>query len=233
MIYIVHGDDIVKSRFQIINQQKKLDAKNKVELDINEITPAELHQVVYSNDLFGNTPFIVLNITRARRLNLKPFAEIVLNTPEKTNLIVLAEKELPKSNAFIKLSKNKNIKVLVNKSTPKGNVFKFMDSVFYKQREVAYQEYGKLLAEDMSPFEIFSKILFGLNAVLNVTFDSPSVGKLHPFVKSKALRQAKSFSKESLIKLLDELYSLDKQVKTGGIDIENLIPLVIEKVLDS
>jgi len=233
MIYIVHGDDIVKSRFQIINQQKKLDSKNKTELYIQDIAPSDLLKTTFSSDLFGNPPFVVLNVTKAGRMNIKPFLEVILKTPNTANLIILAEKELPKSSAFLKITNKKGIKILVNKTTPDGNSFKFMDAVLYKRRNQSYKEYGKLMKEDASPFELFSKILFGLNAISGVVFKSPSTDKLHPFVKSKAIKQSEKYSKESLTKLYQDLYNLDKQIKTGLIDIDNLIPLTIEKVLNS
>lgn len=233
MIYIVHGNDIVKSRFQITNHQNKINTENKIELDIQNIKPADLHQTIFSNDLFGNAPFIILNITKAGRMNVKPFTEIIINTPEKTNLVILAEKELPKSNSFLKIAKKRKIKTLVNKMTPEGNVFKFMDAVLYKRRTGAYQEYSRLVEEDISPFEMFSKIIFGLNAILGVVFESCSIDKMHPFVKTKAIKQSKNYSKNSLKDLYQNLYDLDKQVKTGIIDIDNLIPLTIEKVLNS
>jgi len=90
MIYIVHGDDISKSRILIQNQQKKLNIEARIEIDITDITPDAVYEKSCSNDLFGNLPFIVLDITSAGRMNMDKYIEILEKAPIATTIIVLS-----------------------------------------------------------------------------------------------------------------------------------------------
>jgi len=233
MIYIVHGDDLSKSRILIQNQQKKLNSKSRIEVDITETTPEEIYKKSHSNDLFGNPPFIVLDITNAGRLNLDPFIKILEKIPDTTNLIVLSAKSLSKTNAFIKNAGKLKARTNFNELVPQGSVFKLVDATFYKQRGKAYSELSKLLADSVSPFEIFSLVLYGLRTVSSANFNSPSYKKLHDFVKKKSQSQSKLFTTQQLINIFEELRKIDMKSKLSEIDEEILIPMTVEIVLNS
>lgn len=233
MIYIVHGEDISKSRILVQNQQKKLNAQSRIELDITETTPEEMHEKSHSNDLFGNPPFIVLNITNMGRLNADLFIDVLSKIPHTTTLILLSAKSLPKTNAFIKNADKLKAKTNFNDLIPQGNIFKLVDSIFYKQREKSYSELQKLLSDSVSPFEILPLIFYGLRMVTSAKFNSPSFKKLHDFVKNKSSSQAKLFTAGQLKDIFNKLRELDMKSKLSEIDEEMLIPVVIETVLNS
>ena len=148
-------------------------------------------------------------------------------------MIILSEKELPKSNIFIKNIKNLKAKLNLNEIAPQSNIFNFVDAVFYKQREKAYQELSKLLKDDVSPFEIFSMLNYGLRTVASAKFESPSYQKMSDFVKRKAYSQSKLFSKEQIAELFEKLRKIDMESKLSEIDEDLLIPTTIETVLNS
>jgi len=233
MIYIVHGDDVSKSRLLIQNQQKKMGLESRLELKISEITPTQLLEKSCSRDLFGNPPFIVLDISDAGRMDLSSFIEKMEKIPKDTTLIILSEKELPKSNIFIKNIKNLKAKLNLNEIAPQSNIFNFVDAVFYKQRGKAYQELSKLLKDDVSPFEIFSMLNYGLRTIASAKFESPSYQKMSNFVKRKAYSQSKLFSQEQIAELFEKLREIDMESKLSEIDEDLLIPTTIETVLNS
>ncbi|HOD01351.1 MAG TPA: hypothetical protein PKH50_01380 [bacterium] len=233
MIYIVHGNDISKSRLLIQNQQKKMGLESRLELKISEITPTQLLEKSRSKDLFGNPPFIVLDVSDAGRMDLSPFVEKMKEIPDLATLIILSEKELPKSNIFIKNLQNLKAKLNLNETAPQSNIFNLVDAVFYRQRERAYRELSKLQNDAVSPFEIFSTLLYGLRTIATVKFESPSYKKLSDFVKRKAQAQSKLFSKEQIIDLFEKLRKIDMESKLSEIDEDLLIPMVIETVLNS
>jgi len=233
MVYIVHGEDISKSRILIQNQQKKVGAQSRIEIEISEITPEGLFEKGCSNDLFGNPPFIVLDITNASRTNMEPYLEKIIKIPESTTIIILSGKPLPKTNIFIKNAEKIKARLNLNETKPQSNLFNFVDAVFYKQREKAYLELSKLMKDRVSPYEILSMMYYGLRTVAQAKTDSPSYKKLHPFVKGKAQTQSKNFTFEQIVNIYENFRKIDMKSKLSEIDEDMLIPLVIETVLNS
>lgn len=230
MIYIVHGEDTAKSRNLILNQQKKLTAKDRFELDILDSSPSDLFQKLNTKSLFGEAPFVVFNITKAGRTNVDKYVEICKGTPRDTVLIIYSEKILSTKNAFIKNLKSKEV---ISELKPQGNVFKFTDTLFYKNRNSTYKQLQLLLNEEKSPFEIFSGLLYALRTLAQAKFESESLKTLKPFVKSKAITQAKNFTKEDIVNLFQQFYEMDRNSKIGELDPDMLLTSAIEKVLNS
>jgi DNA polymerase III delta subunit len=233
MIYIVHGDDISKSRILIQNQQKKLNIESRIEIDITDVTPEEIYEKSHSNDLFGNPPFIVLDITSAGRMNMEKYIEMLEKVPVAATIIILSGKSLPQTNAFIKNVGRLRAKTNANEIIPQSNIFSFVDAVFYRQREKAYLELSKLLKDQVSPFEILSMFFYGLRTLASAKFSSPAFNRLHDFVKRKALSQANLFTENQIKNIFEQLRIIDMKSKLSEIDEELLIPMAIEKVLNS
>lgn len=233
MIYIVHGDDISKSRILIQNQQKKLNLENRIEINIVDTTPDAIYEKSHSNDLFGSPPFIVLDITSAGRLNVDKHIEMLEKAPVAATIIILSGKSLPKTNAFIKNAVRLKAKINANEIVPQSNIFSFVDAVFYKQREKSYLELSKLLKDQISSFEILSMLFYGLRTLSSAKFNTPSFSRLHDFVKRKAQSQANLFTENQIIDIFEQLRILDMKSKLSEISEELLIPMAIEKVINS
>jgi DNA polymerase III delta subunit len=233
MIYIVHGDDISKSRILIQNQQKKLNIESRIEINITDVTPEGIYEKSHSNDLFGNLPFIVLDITLAGRMNMDKYIEMLEKTPVATTIVILSGKSLPQTNAFIKNAVKLNAKINANEMVPQSNIFTFVDAVFYKQREKAYLELSKLLKDQVSPFEILSMFFYGLRSVASAKFSSPAFSKMHDFVKRKTISQSNLFTENQIKNIFEQLRIIDMKAKLSEISEELLIPMAIEKVLNS
>lgn len=233
MVYIVHGDNPSLSRALIQNQQKKLETESKIEIDINDTSPEDFFEKTHSGDLFGKSPFVVLDVTKAGRTNVEKYIEVLKNVPKETVIIVYSEKSLSSTNAFIKRCKEMDAKVISNDVEKDSNIFKFIDALFYKNRQTAYKELRKLKTNQSSPFEIFPMILYGLRTIAGAKFNSPSFMKTGGFVKNKATTQAKGFSQDQIKKLFMIMYELDRGSKFGEVDPEMLVTLATESVLNS
>lgn len=233
MIFIVHGEDYSKSRKLIVNQQKKLNVETKKEFDVTEIEPNELGDAVFSFDMFGEAPFVILNISKAANKNLDAYLNIAKKTPKDASLIILSNKKLTKSNIFIKNAVKIKAKEIVNNKDITGNIFKFVDYLFYKNRIAAYKELNKLTQEENDPFYTFSMILYGLRNVLHAKYETKEFSKKSPFVKEKAQRQAEKFSKEQITNLYNQLYETDKKLKTGQMSSDIVLTHTIEKIINS
>lgn len=230
MIYIVHGEDIAKSRALILNQQKKLGADSRVELDITDTTPEHLLHILNTSDIFGNFPYVVLDVSDAGRTNLEKHLEKLLNAPKEANIIILSNKSLSSANIFIKHAKKLGAKVVVNEKIVEGKVFDFVDALFEKQRQRTYIELEKVLLNE-GPFEIFNRILYGLRNLGAIKFQSAATTKMNPYVKMKTQKLVQLYSEEQITKLFSEMQKIDKAVKTGEIDEHTMLTLAVEKVL--
>jgi len=232
MIYIVHGDDYPKSRKLIINQQKKLAMGLKTERDISDITPKELYEIACSFDIFGNAPFIVLNIPNTKVAEAEKFLVIMKKIPKETVLIILCNRELGRTNAFYKSAKDLQARVVLNTETQDSNVFKFVDALFMKNKTVAYDELEKLSQEDTNTFYILSMILYGLRNITHAKYSTVEFAKKSNFVRNKAIVQAENFSPQDIIELYTFMYHTDKKLKTGLINQEIALVYTIEKILN-
>jgi DNA polymerase III delta subunit len=233
MIYIVHGDNFTKSRNLILNQQNKLGVESRGELDIRDLAPEDLFSQVHSSGLFGEKQLLVLNISKSGRTNLEPFVEKLGKIPENITLVVLSDKILTSSNAFIRKSGKLGAKIIFSQKVSLSSTFKFLDALFYKQRDATYRELSRLTEDQTDPFEIFSMILWGLRNVAQASFNNQRFFKGKDFVKNKAYSQSKLFNPKSLKHLYSALSDMDRKAKVGGIDPELLVPLATEKVLNS
>jgi hypothetical protein len=74
-------------------------------------------------------------------------------------------------------------------------------------------------------------LLYGLRNIAGAKFNSPAFQNASPFVTQKAKAQSAKLSEKDVRDLYSAFYKLDKNVKTGKVLPDVLIPLAIEKVL--
>lgn len=231
MILIIHGEDLITSRKTIVSLQEKLNQTGKIEYSIIEVTTGELKDSLYTSNLFEGAPFYILDISKAGRTNLDPYLEIIKGMPKETNLVILSNKALTKTNIFIKNAKELNAKIIENSVSEKSNIFKFVDAVFSGNRKLSYTEFRLLMLDSKEAFYIFSMLLYGLRNVTAAKFELASYAKQSPYVQQKSAGQAKAFTEKELKNLYTTFYTLDRDSKLGKVSTEVLIPLAIEKVL--
>lgn len=233
MIYLVHGDDIAKSRALITNQQKKLGVEKRTELILGDVTPQQFLESTRTGDLFGNAPFVVVDASKASKSVLEEFSEVLPQINKQSTIIIIFSKELTKTNPILQKATTLDIRTSLAVKTLEGNVFKFVDALYSKNRKHTYTELQNLYKEDADPFYIFSMLVYGLRNLGMVAFESPAGFKMNPYVKTKTSEQLKNFNEQKIKQIYTTLYDLDKKTKTGAIDADLALTLAIEKVLNS
>jgi len=122
-------------------------------------------------------------------------------------------------------------------------IFQLVDAVAQKKSAGAIRLLEEERVSGASDHYIFSmllrqvRILLGVRSMLD---DNPRSGKqevasqlkLHPFVAQKALAQAKQFELDVLKNTYDLLFELDSGSKTGKIDAEMAVDLVVARMLE-
>jgi DNA polymerase III delta subunit len=233
MIYLVHGEDVPKTRALIVNQQKKLKVETKTELEINDTTPQTLESSIMSRSLFGDAPFILLDVTKAGRKKMDEYIEVLKKTSKDTTVIIVAYKDLPKTNAFIKSQNALKLKIIKNEKIPSSNVFRFLDALADKSRKRTYRELSKLIKEDQDEMYLIAMVQYMFRNLAYGIFKSPQFNKINPYVKNKTKAQLKNFTQPEIKNLYNEIYNIDKNTKTGVMDPSNGLTLAVEKVLNS
>ena len=232
MIYILHGEDIVSSRQFISTLQKQNKIGSKTEVEIGEITPEQIREHILGVDMFGAAKMVVLDVSKAGRMNVDGYIEVLAEVPDDVVFVILTSKSLSKSNAFIKNSSKLSAKTMVFKGVKKSNIFKFTDLVFEGRKAAAYKELRKLVLAGEDPIGIFAMLTYALRNIAYAKFNSPMVNKISPFVKSKAYKQSRFFTEAQIAGLYKKFYEMDRDVKSGAMDKEILAPLCIEIVAD-
>ncbi len=229
MIFVLHGENLTEIRKFIINLQNEHNVGSKVELFVEETSPAEFNEAVSSIDMFGGTTMVVLDISKAGRMKLDDYIAVLEKVADEVIVIIVAIKDLTKTNVFIKNSVKLKARVVSFKVSTR--VFKFVDAVFNGNREESYKILRELVLEEEEPIYILSMLIYGLRNIGIAKLESPELNKMAPFIKSKAVAQARKFSEESVKDLYEFFYELDRDVKIGKISPEILVPLAIEKII--
>lgn len=233
MLYIVHGDNLTKSRALILNQQKKLGIQYKEEFGILDFSPEELLMKIRSLDIFGNQQFFIINISGTGRSNMESYINVLTQAPEQLTVIILSDTKLSPTNAFIKNATMLKAKTLEHSPERKENVFNFVDAVLRKDRKTSYKLLHEELENDRSPIELFSLLTYGIRSLASAKFENNLFKKQMPFIQSKHKQFANSYSEKSVLDLYEYFYNLDRQAKIGEMDQEIALTLAIEKMLNS
>ena len=78
---------------------------------------------------------------------------------------------------------------------------------------------------------IFSMILYGLRNVIHAKHQTENFSNKSGFVKQKSTGQAERFDADKLLGLFNELYLIDKDLKTGKLEPEMALIYSVEKIL--
>ncbi len=128
------------------------------------------------------------------------------------------------------------------------NIFKTIDAVVSKNKRKAFFLIYKQLKKGDSLLYILSMIVsqvrnlliikerYELSMRANLQIDNLNLNKLskelgmHPYVAKKALWQAQKFSLEKLRKIFQKFFQIDFQIKTGQIDPETALTLLVAEI---
>lgn len=109
-------------------------------------------------------------------------------------------------------------------------IFNLVDSLGEKNLTKALQELATLLSAGENPLYIFSMINFQFRNLVLIKGGEKNLS-LHPYVLAKTRLLAKNFSLEELKRTYQKLASFDLKIKTGKIEPETGLYLLIGKII--
>ncbi len=216
MITILHGEDIVSSRNELIAIKARFDSSYEV-ASLNEITAQEerVTQILQSNSLFAQKKALIIeNLHEVK--DKKVFTKLLnLITANETSAdIILWFNKLLTKIQLGKFTKKTGIKEF---SLPK-NLFKFLDNIVPKNSRLMFSQLSDIRKNQSDEF-IFLMIVRQIRLLL-LAKDNKLEG-MPTWMKMKLERQAHNFTINVLKEIYQELFMIDVKIKTG----QNTLPI--------
>lgn len=210
MIWILHGEDLAKSRVRL--NQLRLEHQKKncriCNLEADKIEPAELTQELEQTGLFNEDRLVILEKLHSLRSKKKKEALLEIISKTKTNLILYEERSLTKT--MLKPFKQAR----VEEFKPNNQLFSWLDSLTPNSRQKANSI--KLLEQALETNDEYGCLAM-LGRQVRLLIQAKDGGKISgpPFVINKIKRQAQLFSLPRLLWAHSQLLEFDLQTKTS------------------
>lgn len=205
---ILMGENQVKSRDALneVKEQAKAKGKEIIRLKGKSVELSELKQAMESESLFGGEKLVVIEeLFSARKSNRQQ--DIIDYLKEGSdNLVVWEGKKIDKR-------KLKGFDAEIKEFEVSSVIFKLTDSLSTGNANKMLKLLNSCLEKE-SPEMIFYMITRQVRLMLQAMDDADDF-KGPGWLKGKMKRQAKGFGKEKLLKFHEDLYQIDKSVKTG------------------
>lgn len=207
---IIHGDDTVKSRYQLndlINIAKYKEQEIK-RYDADALDLTSLTQVLEGLTLFGKIPLLVIEDLFSLPKSKKKENLIEFLSKYQERDLILYEKK-PLSVTVLKPF----AKAEVREHKPAAIIFSFLENL---RPGSSGKSLGHLadLEQAGEPAElIFAMIVRQVRLLIQAL--EPATLKAAPWQRERLATQARAFGERALLKLHDDLYFIDKQLKTG------------------
>lgn len=148
--------------------------------------------------------------------------------------------EIKKLASFSKVVEEKDIELLI-RSRIETDIFKTIDAIAEKNKKQALKLLHKHLEKGDSPLYLLSMINYQFRNLLVIKSRCSSINevrinslskelKIHPFVVRKSLWQIKRFTFEELKKIYQKIFEVDLNIKTGRIEPEIGLDLLITEI---
>lgn len=207
---IIHGDDTVKSRHQLndlIAAARYKDQEIK-RFDADALDLTSLTQVLEGLTLFGKTPLLVVEDLFSLPKSKKKDSLIEFLSKYQERDLILYEKKPLSATALKPFAKAE-----VKEHKPAAIIFSFLENL---RPGSSGKSLGRLADLETSgePAElIFAMIVRQVRLLIQAL--EPATLKAAPWQKQRLTTQARAFGERALLKLHDDLYFIDKQLKTG------------------
>lgn len=236
MIYLLYGEDFVKTRSKlreiIASQLKKNPEASYFKIDADTWSKEKLEEFVESKGLFQSKYIIVLeNLFSDKKIieEVKPFLE---SLEKSENIFIVVEGALTKEvlGKIEKRSAKTQVFAGVGEKKQKKDfdIFSLTDAFAARDKKRTWLLYQKALLQDVSAEEIHRLIFWQTKAMLAArNSKDASLAGLNPFVYKKSLGFSKNFTKTELEMLSTNLVILHHDARRGIVDFD----IALEKLI--
>ncbi len=213
MITVFHGENTTESRKAFFESKQK--NPTAVTLEGSTATIAQLSEKLEGQELFDETKILFIEELISKRKSSKDIEILTkfIAEHEKDNQIFIWEsKQLTPKQLHVFTS------ATVKKFDLPKEIFAFLDSILPNNATKAIEMFHKTLQTEEAEF-VFFMIVRQIRLLLSVLEPGESaideVKRVAPWQRGKLQKQASAFGKEKLLELFDELFILEKGLKTG------------------
>nr|WP_309144584.1 DNA polymerase III subunit delta [Fictibacillus sp. WQ 8-8] len=123
--------------------------------------------------------------------------------------------------------------------TLEDNIFSLIDDIVHKKIDAALRTFYDLAKQNEEPIKILSlmarqfRIIYGVKELFSKGYGEKQIAgalKLHPYAVKLASRQARLFEEEELLSMLDRIAEADYEMKTGKMDKQLILELIMLKM---
>jgi|GEM_PF-569403 len=208
---IIHGDNLVESR-NYLNSQIAAARKKKqliTRIEVKDLNLTDLIQFTKSNSIFNQDSLIVIfNFFSLLPSNKKTEIIQYLKNNQTLNLILYQDRTIPSPTIR---SFNKT-QVQYFKQNP--IIFNFLESIRPGNSTDTLKWFYQLQSQGESAEMIMAMIIRQIRLLISLS-GADNNFQLSPWQKNKLLKQVKFFRPQQLLELHQELYLIDKNLKTG------------------
>lgn len=209
MITILHGDDFVSSRNELVKLKTKFLTQGEVlTISSENLNLEALNVALLSPSLFANQKTVVIeNLFNLKSPKLiKEITALILESEPYTNILLWIDKLLTKTQLGMFKNAAKSQEFVLPKL-----LFKFLDNIFSPHKGTLLKMLADLKKNQSSEF-IFLMLVRQIRLLLALkkgTLNMPS------WMEAKLKRQAQMVSEEQLLESYKNLLHLDTRMKTS------------------
>lgn len=224
---LIHGEDKVSSYRRLTELTDAYKAKQieVVSYDPQDLDITTLRQEL-STGLFGASKcFIIKNILSTTKSKNKDKIIDLLRSEVGADIILYEGKSLTAAN----LKPFSKAKIEAFEISPV--IFKFLDCIRPRNFRTLLLGWKKLIDNGNEPEYVFAMIVRQVRLLIQAK-SGPSYLKMAPYPRKLITAQAEHFTLDQLISLHQELYEIDKKIKTGAspLPMDQLLPNFFQKV---
>lgn len=227
MFTLFHGSDLGSSRQSLTKYLSEFPQESRTVWRTEDTTPEGLRSFTQSPSLFGDRRILVLEGIVGKALQ-GILAEIVL--PDDLQVVIWVPEKLKNTDPLIALMA-KNGKVYASNEKKEDEIFQLLGLVAGRKKWEAQGFFLSMMERGSDPFYVFSMFVWQFRLLLGLSLDAESSGKLHPFVKRKALQDLKNWDSASLLAAHRALLDLDLKMKSGGLPRDLLLSEFLSAIL--
>lgn len=212
MITLLHGEDIVKSRTELLRLKSLNKDKEFRMLDGKTITDTDLVQALSSSSLFDSSSYVILEhlfSSLGKKIKRIDALIAILKQSEDGNDIIIWEDKKLTPALLAKFGKTAHI---IEYSYP-TILFSFLDNFSPQQIVESLKQYQALTLHE--PPEVIQILLLRRIRQLMVLKSGKTVSELQSWQISRLTNQNRFFTMDELLRMYHSLVSLELSVKTG------------------
>lgn len=210
MIYIIHGDDIVKSKNRVYAITQGV--KNISTFNAEKANPTEIISAFGSNDLFIDEKCVVIEkVLKLKKADLEKLLDILSNLDKVTTVVLWHNTELSK----IFLNKFKNVQS-ESFLLPKL-FFTFLDDLTPKNLKKELTTLSKM--EGVEAEQLFYSLVKRVRQLMMVKAGGSfeEIIKMSPWQSQKLQAQARLWNDDQLLSFYKNLFDKEVKFKSSGL----------------